>query len=87
MKATPFLATFFTSLVMAIILQALIIALGITVLSNVWKIGLILWFGYDFMPALTRSLFARKPLELVLIDTGHQAANILLMSWILMAYE
>ena len=86
MTVTPFLATFLTSVVLAVLLRALIIAFKVTVLSNAWKVGLLLWFGFDFMPSLTRSLFSRKSLELVLIDSGHQAANILVMSWILMKY-
>jgi hypothetical protein len=86
MTVTPFLATILTSIVLAILLNALIIAFDVTTLQNAWKVGLLLWFGFDFMPSVTRTLFSKKRLELVLIDTGHQAANILLMSWILMKY-
>ncbi len=86
MTATPFLATILSSIVLAILLNALIIAFDVTTLQNAWKVGLLLWFGFDFMPTLTRALFAKKRVELVLIDCGHHAANILLMSWILMMY-
>ncbi len=80
----PLLSTFLTSLVMAFLLSVVIELAQITTLSNAWKLGTLLWFGFDFMPNLTRSLFSKKPLELVLIDSGHQAANVLLVSWILM---
>lgn len=86
MTVTPFLATILTSIVLATLLRALIIAFDVTTLQNAWKAGLLLWFGFDFMPALTRALFAKKRVELVLIDCGHQAANVLLMSWILIKY-
>ena len=86
MTVTPFLATILTSIVLATLLRALIIAFDITTLQNAWKAGLLLWFGFDFMPTLTRALFAKKRVELVLIDCGHQAANVLLMMWVLMKY-
>ena len=80
----PFLSTFFTSLVIAFLLAVVIKLADIKTLSNAWKLGTLLWFGFDFMPNVTRSLFSKKPLELVLIESGHQAANVLLVSWILM---
>lgn len=80
----PFLFTLLTSLVLACLMGLLIKYLNIRTVSDAWRIGTLLWFGFDFMPSVTRALFSKKPLALVLIDTGHQAANILLVCWILM---
>ncbi len=80
----PFFFTLLTSLVLASLMSLLIGFLNIATLTDAWKIGTMLWFGFDFLPSLTRSLFSKRPLALVLIDSGHQAANILLIAWILM---
>ncbi|MSR86917.1 DUF1761 domain-containing protein [Candidatus Peribacteria bacterium] len=83
----PFAATFGTSIVLAFLLSLLFALLKITVLVDAWKISTLLWFGLDFMPNLTRALFAKKPVELVLIDSGHSATNIIVATGVLMMWK
>ena len=82
-----FLSTFLTSLVMAALIALLINMLKITALPQAWKLGTLLWFGFNFMPGLTQSLFSKRPIELLLIDSGHQAANVIVMTWVLVSWK
>lgn len=83
----PFAATILTSFVLAFMLALLFLLGRITTLQGALKLGLLVWFAFDFLPQLTRHLFSRRPLGLVLIDSGHQAANVMLISWILMSWR
>ncbi len=80
----PLLVSFFSGIVLAFLISMLIRSLGIQTLSDAWKISLLLWFGFDFVPGWVRQLFDKRPLELLLINSGHSAANVMVVCWVLM---
>ena len=83
----PLLVSFLSALTMAFLLCLLTGKLGIHSLSAAWKLGSLVWFGFNFLPGLTQSLFNKRPLALLLIDSGHQMANIMIITWILMLWR
>ena len=85
--AFPFVVSLFSGVVMAFMLSLLITMMKIPTLQGAWKLGLLLWFAFDFVPGWMQHLFDRRPLGLLLINSGHTAANILLIGWILMLWK
>ena len=81
----PFIVALFSSFVVAAMMSVLIHVLIIGTLQGAWKLGLLLWFTFDFLPSWMRHLFDKRPAELILINSGHMAANILVIAWVLMA--
>lgn len=79
----PFVVSLFSGFVMAFLIGMLMVLIGIDTLQGAWKLGLLLWFGFDFVPGWMRHLFDRRPLGLFLINTGHMAANVLVIGWVL----
>ena len=80
----PFLVSFFSGVVTAFLISMLVGLIGIQTLSGALKLGLLLWFGFDFVPGWMRQLFDKRPFELLLINSGHAAANVLVICWVLM---
>ena len=83
----PFFVALFSSVVIAAIMSVLMHYLNISTVHSASKLGLLLWFAFDFLPSWMRHLFDRRPAELVLINSGHMAANILAIGWILVAMQ
>ena len=79
----PLLVSFFSGVLMAFLISVLVHSLNIQTLSDSWKLGLLLWFGFDFVPGWTRHLFEKRPMELLLINSGHTAANVLVICLVL----
>ncbi|NOS66998.1 MAG: DUF1761 domain-containing protein [Candidatus Peribacteraceae bacterium] len=80
----PLLVSLFSGIVIAFLISVLMNIAGIHTLGRAWKLGLLLWFGFDFLPGFMRYLFDKRPLELLLINSGHAAANIIVICWVLM---
>ena len=71
-----------SALVMSFVLWVLMGVMGLTTLPTAWSIAVLLWLSFDFLPSFTHSLFARKPFPLLLINTGYELVNALLMATI-----
>lgn len=80
----PLLTSLFSGIVLAFLLSVLIDSIGIHTLPRAWKLGLLLWFGFDFLPGFMRHLFDKRPFELLLINSGHVAANVIVICWVLL---
>ena len=57
--------------------------MGLNTLPTAWSIAILLWVSFNFFPAFTHALFARKPIELMFINTGYELAKVLAIATIL----
>ena len=75
--------SFLSALVMSFTIWLLTGVMGLNTLPTAWSITIVLWLSFTFFPSFTRTLFARKPIALLMINTGYQLTNALLMATIL----
>lgn len=78
-------AAFFVSVLsgfMYVIALRMFLALGTPVWVTLF-VGSVLWLIFVFLPQLVQHLFDRRPYTLLLINTGYQLANILVICLII----
>jgi hypothetical protein len=78
-----YFASFFSSILMAIILSYLIIFSNSTTALDGLKLGLLSWFGFTFTTMLPNHYFSMKPLKLALINISYPMVGLSLMGMIL----
>lgn len=82
-EVTPFIVAFVGALVMAYVLSYMVdYAEALSVLDGL-IVAAWIWLGFVFTPEVISSQFNKKPFELVLIDTGHYLAVLVMMGGIL----
>ena len=81
--ANAYAVSLLSALVMSFTIWVLTGVMGLNTLPTAWSITILLWMSFTFFPSFTRTLFARKPIALMMINTGYQLANALLMATIL----
>ncbi len=79
----PFVVALLCQVVAAFVLWLLIEMFGITDIMNAWIVAAVLWFTFHFLPSLTHHMFDQRPMGLLFINTGHDLANLLVMSLLL----
>ena len=82
MSPAPFIVSILSGLLMAFTLWVLI---GVMQLSTgpAISLGFLLWLGFDFFPGFTHHMFAKRPVALLLINSGYELTNTILMAWLL----
>lgn len=86
-SATPFVISFFTSLVTAIVLAMFISALNISTLGGGVMIGLLVGVGFIAAAMASDSAFGDTGLKLWLIQSGYRALYSVLMGAILAVWR
>jgi uncharacterized membrane protein len=84
---TPFIVSFFTSLITAIAVSALIHNLGFTTLSDGIALGVIAGIGFIATSMGSDSAFGRSGLPLFLIQSGYRVTYTIIMGAILVAWQ
>lgn len=79
--------TFLLHLVVAFVLALIIEKTGITNIGDGLFIGLIVWIGFTAAPMVINSMFAKKSTNLVVIDSGHHLAQVLVFAVILTLWQ
>lgn len=82
-----YFASFFSSVVMAIVLSYFIVFLDATTALEGLKLGLLSWLGFTLTTMLPYHYFSMKPLKLALINTSYPLVGLSLMSVILVIWR
>jgi hypothetical protein len=80
----PFAISLFSAIVLAFYISFLVDYMEIQTLQGAWRAAFLGWFAFDFVPGWMRQLFDKRPFELLMINSGHAAANVLVITWVLM---
>lgn len=78
-----YFASFFSSILMAVVLSYFIIFKGATTAAEGLKLGLISWLGFTLTTMLPNHYFSMKPLKLALINISYPLVGLSLMGMIL----
>jgi hypothetical protein len=82
-----YFASFFSSIIMAIILSYFIIFTGTDTALEGFKLGLLAWCGFTFTTMLPNHYFSMKPLKLALINIAYPMVGLSLMGIILAVWR
>ena len=71
----PFVVSFLMSMMIATTLAILLRSLRIQDMASAMILGVLVWAAFDFLPSLTHALFEKRPMQLVLINSGYELLN------------
>lgn len=78
-----YFASFFSSILMAIVLSYMIIFTNSTTAVEGLKLGLLCWLGFTLTTMLPNHYFSMKPIKLALINIAYPLVGLSLMGMIL----